>query len=71
MTADDRYADDWLSVLKLRSQLVAVLDHSQLTPTDQAAAAIMTAARCAGRAQMPVEIAFAMLAGYVIRGEPV
>jgi hypothetical protein len=31
----------------------------------------MTAARCAGRAQMPVEIAFAMLAGYVVRGEPV
>jgi hypothetical protein len=75
MTPDKVFAevpeDEWVRILNLRSQLAVLLDRSELTPTSQAAAAIMTAARCAGRAQIPIEIAFAMLAGYVVRGEPV
>jgi hypothetical protein len=63
-------AEEWPLIRDLHSQLTAVLDQSGATPTGQAFAVIMTAARYAGRAQMPADVAFAMLAGYIVRGEP-
>jgi hypothetical protein len=63
-------SEEWPVIRELDAQLVAVLDNSQASPTAQAYAAIKLAARYAGRAKMPVDVAFAMLSGYVIRGEP-
>ena len=70
MTTDYPAPEEWPLIRDLHSQLSAVLDQSGATPGAQAFAAIMTAARYAGRAEIPVKIAFAMLAGYVVRGEP-
>jgi len=69
-TRNEPTPEEWPLIRDLHSQLVAVLDNSQASPTAQAYAAIRVAARHAGRAKMPVEVAFAMLSGYVIRGEP-
>lgn len=71
MTAwDEPKPEEWPLIRELGTQLAALLDNSGAAPVAQAFAAIRIAARYAGRAQMPVEVAFAMLAGYVIRGEP-
>ena len=56
-------------IRELGTQLNAMIDNSGATPAAQAFAAIKVAARYAARAQMPVEVAFAALAGYVVRGE--
>ena len=69
-TWDEPTPEEWWLIRELDTQLVAMLDNSGATPAAQAFAAIKVAARYAGRAQMPVDVAFAMLAGYVVRGEP-
>lgn len=68
-TYDEPTHEEWPLIRELGTQLTALLDHSGATPAAQAFAAIRVAARYAGRAQMPVEVAFAMMAGYVVRGE--
>jgi glycine/serine hydroxymethyltransferase len=53
MGTDEGHTEEWTKVMAQRAQLAAVLDASGVTPNGQAVAAIMTAARCVGRAQMP------------------
>ena len=68
MTCAEPTPEEWPLIRELHVKLVAVLDSSQASPAAQAYAAIRLAARYATRAEMPVDVAFAMLSGYVIRG---
>jgi hypothetical protein len=52
-------------------QLNAVMDARRATPCCQTIATIMTAARYARRTDMPASVAAAMLADYIVRGDPV
>jgi hypothetical protein len=55
----------------LSGRLNRVLDSCDGTAGCVAVAALMTAARYARRAQMPAEIAAAMVVDYIARGDPV
>jgi hypothetical protein len=63
--------EEWPLIRELHQQLTAVFDRSEATPAAQAYAAILIAARYSGRAQIPADIVFAMLSGYIMRGEPI
>ena len=52
-------------------QLDAVLDASPFTPGCKTIAVISTAARYARRTSMHPQVAAAMLADYIVRGEPI
>lgn len=69
-TWDEPTEEEGQLIRELGTQLAAVVDSSGATPAAQAFATIRIAARYAARAKMPVDVAFAMLAGYVVRGEP-
>ena len=58
-------------IITLSQQLNAVTEASSATPGCQAIAAIITAARYASRAGIPPPVAAAMLAGYIVHGDPV
>jgi hypothetical protein len=63
--------DERCAIQALCAQLNAVLEDSDATPGSQTIAAIMTAARRARRTSMPATVAAAMLADYIVRGDPV
>lgn len=52
-------------------ELNALVDASDATLGTRTIAAIITAARCAKRADMPPLVAAAMVADYIDRGDPV
>ncbi len=58
-------------IAALCRQLTVAVDTSGATPGCQTIAAIITAARYARRTAMPAHIATAMLADYIVRGDPV
>jgi hypothetical protein len=58
-------------IITLSQQLNAVTEASSATPGCQAIAAIITAAHYASRAGMPPPVAAAMLADYIVHGDPV
>jgi hypothetical protein len=63
--------DERQMIAALCRQLNAAVDASNATPGCKAIAAIMTAARYARRAAMPAPVAAAMVADYILRGDPV
>lgn len=63
--------DERQMIEALGRQLNAVIDGSSATPGCKTIAAIMTAARCARRTAMPPDVAGAMVADYIVRGDPV
>jgi hypothetical protein len=63
--------DERQTITALCAQLNSVADASGAPPGCQALAAIMTAARYAGRSSMPAPLAAAMLADYIVRGESI
>ncbi len=63
--------DERQMIEALCRQLDAVIDGSSATPGCKTVAAIMVAARCARRTAMPSFVAGAMLADYIVRGDPV
>ena len=63
--------DERQTIATLCGQLDAVADASGATAGCQTLATIMTAARCARRTGMPAPIAAALLAEYIVRGDPV
>ena len=63
--------DERTMIAALCRQLNAVTDASSATPGCQTIATIMTAARYARRTNMPASVAAAMLADYIVRGDPV
>jgi hypothetical protein len=71
MAAKEPVSDERQRILDLCARLNAVLDRGGETPGCQAVAAIMTAARYAARSGMPPQVAAAMIADYIGRGEPV
>ena len=63
--------DEREMIAALCRQLDAVMAASSAPPGCKTIAAIMTAARCARRTAMPSFVAGAMLADYIVRGDPV
>jgi hypothetical protein len=63
--------DETQMLRDLTRALDALADASDATAGIRAVAAILTAARCARRADMPPAVAAAMIAAYIRRGDPV
>ncbi len=63
--------DERKMIAALCRQIEAAMDASSSTQGCQAIATIMTAARYARRTDMPASVAAAMLADYIVRGDPV
>jgi hypothetical protein len=63
--------DEYQMIEALCRQLNAVMDASSATPGCKTVAAIITAARYARRTAMPPDVAAAMIADYILRGDPV
>jgi hypothetical protein len=63
--------DERKMIAALCRQIEAAVDASSATRGCQSIATIMTAARYARRADMPASVAAAMLADYIVRGDPV
>ena len=63
--------DERQMIAALCRQIEASMDATRASQGCLAIATIMTAARYARRADMPASVAAAMLAEYIVRGDPV
>jgi len=62
--------DERKAIHELRLQMNALMQNSGATPDCKAIASLMVAAYSCRKAEMPSKVALAMLADYIVHGDP-